>query len=277
MKLRQFNLSNMTNKLILTNVIAFVLIWISISIFGDNKVLDFIALQPIAIISGQKLWTLITSMFAHFSFWHLFVNMLSFYFIGNFVEKLIGKKRILYLYLFAGLFAGLFWSVVASLLGTGIITMKIFGNPLIYGIGASGALFGFVGVLAVLTPKTKVYMIAGPIVAIIIQYTLMGILPKDSAILSVINILITIYFIVAITSMLSFNSKMKNIGLPIQMPMWILPFVAILPLIFIGLFIDLPIGNMAHLGGLLLGLLYAYILKRRYPKKAKLIAKKFVN
>ncbi len=277
MQFNKFNLSSMTNKLIITNVIVFVLVWLLSIIFKQYNIINFVALQPITILSGQRLWTLLTSMFTHFTFWHLFVNMVSFYFIGNFVEKLIGKKRVIYLYLISGLFAGIFWTLVSNFLGVNPILMRIFGDPTVYGIGASGALFGFVGVLALLTPKIKVYMIAGPIIAIIIQYILIAIFPVNSAILGIINIIVTIYFIVAITSMLSLNSNLKKYSLPLEMPMWALPLVSIIPLIIVALFMDLPIGNMAHLGGLLAGLAYAYYIKTKYPRKTKMMSNQFRN
>ena len=44
---------------------------------------------------------------------HLFVNMFSLYFIGNFLEMIIGKKRFFWLYLISGLFAGLFFAFFA--------------------------------------------------------------------------------------------------------------------------------------------------------------------
>ena len=47
------------------------------------------------------------------------------------------------------------------------------------------------------------------------------------------------------------------------MPFWFLPIVAIVPLVIIGLFIELPIGNTAHLGGLIAGFAYGYYLKQK--------------
>ncbi len=268
-------LQSITNKLILINVIIFIINSIFLFIF-KNDLIKYVALQPASIISGNYLWTLLTSMFIHISFWHLVVNMISFYFIGNFVEKIIGGKRVLFLYLVSGLFAGIFWVLVSFFLGNGFF-IKIFGDSIVYGVGASGALFGFVGVLAILTPKTKVYMIMGPIIAIILEYVLIGILPEESIILNFLNILISIYFFIAVISMLNFSGNFKKITLPVELKMWMLPIISILPLIIIGIFINLPIGNMAHLGGLIFGIIFALVLKKKYPKKTKMIEKKFTN
>ena len=266
-------LDSMTGKLILVNIIVFVIIWIIKSFIGDGAILDLVALRPSSLFVGQNIWTIITSMFAHFSFWHLFVNMFSLYFLGNFVEKLIGSKRLLSAYLASGLFAGIFWSLVSFFLGNGAIGMKIFGNPAIYGVGASGAIFGLVGILAILTPRKRVYLLSGPIIAIILEYALYGLFPNNEALMGLVSILINIYIIVVLFSMFSFRQDRKNLAVPIELPFWLLPIVAIVPLIFIGLFMNLPIGNMAHLGGLLFGLLYGYILKLKFPRKTSILSR----
>lgn len=275
MKFKKNILESMTNKLILTNVIIFVVVWILRIIFKEG-IIPYVALQPISVMSGKSIWTIFTSMFVHFDLWHLIVNMISLFYVGNFVEKLIGKRRVLSLYILSGLFASVFWSGLSVLFGNGFF-VRIFGDPMVFGIGASGALFGFIGMLAVLVPKTKIHMIAGPIIAIIIEYILMSVLPENSIILTVVNFIVMIYFFIAIFSMLDFRGRYTQIALPIKLNMGLLPVVAILPLIIIGIFLDLPIGNIAHLGGLILGLGYALILKQKYPKKTKLIAKQFQN
>ena len=62
---------------------------------------------------------------------------------------------------------------------------------------------------------------------------------------------------------------------PLAMPFWILPIVAIVPLVVIGLFVNLPIGNTAHFGGLIAGIVYGKYLKNKYKNKTEIISKKF--
>ncbi len=138
--------------LIILNVISFIIMTILISI--NKNFLDFIALKPSNILSGKFLWTFITSMFMHGSFFHLLVNMLSLLFIGNLVEKILGKKRFLWFYLASGLFAGLFFV---------FLSLIIPGDFASYAVGASGALFGLIGLLMIITPNLPVYVMFIPI------------------------------------------------------------------------------------------------------------------
>lgn len=265
-----FNFS-LTVKLIFLNMIFFVIFY---SLFLLNYLsLDQIGLQPSNFVKGDNLWTIFTSMFMHANFVHLFFNMFSLFFIGMFVEKIIGKKRFFWFYIISGIFAGLFFAFLSGYFGTTPIGEKLFGDPSIPGVGASGALFGLLGLLAVLVPYSKVYLILGPLIAIVLEAVLQNVL--DPTVFSVLGILINIYFIASIFAIFSFSEKFRKIALPVEMPFWVLPIVAIVPLVIIGFFVSLPIGNMAHLGGLIIGLAYGFYLKRKYKRKAKLLSKYF--
>jgi membrane associated rhomboid family serine protease len=133
-------------------VVAFIAfdIWL----YLNPNAIDFIALKPASILQGKYLWTFLTSMFMHAGFLHIFVNMLSLFFVGSLVEKILGPKRYLITYLSAGLFAGLFF----------VLSGLIFPSALnAYAVGASGAIFGLVGLLMFMTPNLPVYIMFIPI------------------------------------------------------------------------------------------------------------------
>lgn len=202
-----------TSILIGINVVAFLIFMVLISGSDNGSAIALIALMPASVLAGERLWTFVTSMFMHAGLGHLFVNMVSLMFIGNFVEKLIGKKRFLWLYLGGGLFAGLFFVLIA--LSTGV-DMNVFA------VGASGAIFALGGLLAVLTPRLPVL----------------------------------VFFV-------------------IPMPMWAAMGFLMFGLWALSLGLGLPIGNIAHLGGLIVGLSYGFYLKRKYPKKTEMIGRYF--
>ena len=204
-----------TSILIFINVIAFIGFLILMNFVNETKLVPWVALMPSTIISGKAFWTFITSMFMHANFTHLLVNMISLMFIGNFVEKLIGKRRFISLYFVGGLFAGLFFVLIA--VATGI-------DLNVYAVGASGAIFALGGLLAVLTPRLPVL----------------------------------VFFI-------------------IPMPMWAAIGFLIFGLWALSLGFGLPIGNIAHLGGLIIGVGYGFYLRKKYPRKTKMISKYFAR
>jgi len=147
--------SSYTGILIFVNVVLFVAFLIMMNSMGDAAI-PLVAIQPAMIMAGQNVWTFITSMFMHASMTHLFVNMVSLFFLGTFVERLIGKKRFLWLYVVGGLVASLFFVVLAGFFGGSSLGGMVFGSPLAFAVGASGAIFALGGLLAVLTPKLPV-------------------------------------------------------------------------------------------------------------------------
>ena len=133
--------------LIAANVLFF-FIAIIISFFNPDF-LNFVALKPSDIMHWKNLWTMMTSMFMHAGAFHLFANMMSLLFLGSFLERLIGKKRFLGVYFISGIMGSIFYI--------------LFSDPNIPAVGASGAIFGIAGMLAVLTPKMPVYIMFIPI------------------------------------------------------------------------------------------------------------------
>lgn len=81
-------------------------------------------------------WMFLSAIFLHADFMHLFFNMFGLALFGSLLEQIIGSKKFLGLYLGTGVFASLVavWFYPASL-------------------GASGALMGVLGALAVMRPK----------------------------------------------------------------------------------------------------------------------------
>ena len=102
-------------------------------------------------------WRFVTPMFLHGSLLHLLVNMYSLWMIGPYVEKLYGSAKFIFIWVVTGV-AG----VVASYLtvlspGTPVGTLGrfIFKTQDGPSVGASGALFGLVGVLFVFGIKFR--------------------------------------------------------------------------------------------------------------------------
>jgi membrane associated rhomboid family serine protease len=91
--------------------------------------------------------TLITSMFLHGGFGHLFGNMLFLYIYGDNLEDKLGKGRYLVFYLLTGILSGLSHVFATYFQG---------GNPYIPCLGASGAISGVMGGYLFLFPQNKI-------------------------------------------------------------------------------------------------------------------------
>ncbi len=63
----------------------------------------------------------------------------------------------------------------------------------------------------------------------------------------------------------------------IPMPMWMAMVVLMFGIWALSLGLGLPVGNIAHLGGLIIGLSYGFYLKKQYPRKTKMISKYFTK
>jgi membrane associated rhomboid family serine protease len=258
-----FGSLSLTLKLILFNVFIFIISIVLFGIYGEDFFLSNLALTPSLILQGRNLWTILTSMFFHASFFHLFANMFSLFFIGNFLEKIIGRKRFFLVYIFSGIVGGIFYVGASFLLG----------NLDLPAVGASGAIFGLLGVLAVLVPLAKIYLIVGPLIVIVIQVILGGVL--SSTFVPILNLIVNVLIIFMIFSLFSFRSSFRKFALPLELPMWLVPIIAIVPLSIISFFIPLPIGNSAHFGGLLVGVIYGFWLRKRFPNKTNRISNYF--
>ena len=93
----------------LTIVIINVAVFLILSCFGDTENADFMAAHGASytpyIVQDGKYYLLITSMFLHFGLSHLFNNMVVLIFMGDILEKKLGKISYLLIY-FGGGIAG---------------------------------------------------------------------------------------------------------------------------------------------------------------------------
>lgn len=260
--------------------IVYILIIVSTILFFVQGILNYInptfidyySLKPADLIAGRYVWTLLTHIFIHANFLHLFVNMFSLFFIGMIVERIIGRKRFFWFYIIAGLFAGIMYTLCA-MVGSAYGLTSILGSIIVPAVGASGAVFGLLGILAVLIPTKKVSLIVGPLILIILQVALTPFMP--ASLQTIFSLIVNVLLVIMIFSMFVYNPKFSKISVPITLPLWLAPIIAIVPLIIVGIFIPLPIGNTAHLGGLIVGLIYGFYLRSKYKKKVEMVQRYF--
>lgn len=91
--------------------------------------------------------TMITSMFMHGGWAHLFGNMLFLYIFGDNVEQRMGSVKFLAFYVICGVISDLCQVVMTAMTG---------GNDMIPTLGASGAISGVLAAYLVLFPNQRV-------------------------------------------------------------------------------------------------------------------------
>ncbi len=149
--------------LLATNLFVYMLMWQSsamrFSVLGifSGPVLVAYGAKLNSLVQAGQWWRFVTPIFVHVNLLHLLVNMYSLWIIGPYVEKLYGGSKFVVFWVLTGI-AG----VVASYLtvvspdrplgSLGRFLFKIHDDP---SAGASGALFGLVGVLFVFGIKFR--------------------------------------------------------------------------------------------------------------------------
>ncbi len=136
-------------------------------------------MQPTRIIAQP--WTVLTSMFMHGSFWHIFANMITLYFFGSALLRLVGQGRFLLVYFAGGLLGNIFY-IVISFLGAAS-GIGLLGSPSVPVVGASGAIFALAGALVLMTPRLPVLIFPIPLpvplwVAVIGGFLILSLIPS---------------------------------------------------------------------------------------------------
>jgi rhomboid protease GluP len=151
--------------LLIANLFVFLLMWESSGLTAQALWQEFP--EPVLIAYGAKLnslinqqphewWRFVTPMFVHVNLLHVGVNMYSLWMIGPYVEKLYGSAKFVVFWVLTGI-AGVVASylTVRPNLPANALGRFLFKNHDVASAGASGALFGLVGVLFVFGIKFR--------------------------------------------------------------------------------------------------------------------------
>ena len=139
------------------------LLFIATSI--DKDLLWLLGLQPAGFL--DKPWTVVTNLFIHANIWHILGNMLTLYFFGSFLCRLVGVRNFLITYFCGGIL--------------GNILYILLGSPFSVAIGASGAIYALAGALVVMMPNLRVllyFIVPMPLwVVILVFFVLWSFIP----------------------------------------------------------------------------------------------------
>ncbi|MFQ5712232.1 MAG: rhomboid family intramembrane serine protease [Candidatus Geothermarchaeales archaeon] len=116
-----------------------------IAFFIQNVTGYWVYLMFVPALAFSMPWMFISSIFLHADFSHLFFNMFALFFFGIYLERMVGRRVFAGLFLLSGVLGNVGYMLTAS-------------SPYIPAVGASGAVYGVIGSLAVLAPLLMVFI-----------------------------------------------------------------------------------------------------------------------
>lgn len=134
-RMRKNPVSRVNFTIIIINILVFT--WVETTGSSENlaHMLECGAAFPPLIAAGEY-YRLVTCMFLHFGFEHLFNNMLLLFFIGDYLERAVGPLRYGVIYLLGGLGGSLLSFFYNLEIGREVVSA-----------GASGAVFAVIGAM----------------------------------------------------------------------------------------------------------------------------------
>lgn len=150
-----------TKNLVAINILMFIA-----TLVNENfMVANFAMFYPAS--PFFKPWQILTHMFMHGGFWHIFFNMYSLLMFGSILERSLGPKKFLIFYFVTGLGAvalhtGVEWMQARVFIANGAAG-AYHGLLMTPTLGASGAIYGVLIGFAMLYPQARLTLIFPPI------------------------------------------------------------------------------------------------------------------
>jgi membrane associated rhomboid family serine protease len=116
-------------------------LYIDGAMYGIYKMHYYLGLIPAIFI--ERVWTILTAIFVHADFWHLFFNMFALFFFGRVLKQMVGQNRFLLVFFVGGIIGNILYLV----LNIDSVT------PL---VGASGAIYAIAGALVLMVPNIRI-------------------------------------------------------------------------------------------------------------------------
>lgn len=154
-----------------TPVVNYVLIAINVAVFvyqislGSGSAMQEFILRygtiPLEITTGLDLYTLLTSMFMHGGFAHIFGNMMFLWVFGDNVEDALGHVGYLVFYLVVGVAASLAFAL-------------LYPQSRIPSVGASGAISGVLGAYLIFFGNNPIRVLIFYFIAVVPAWVMIG-------------------------------------------------------------------------------------------------------
>jgi membrane associated rhomboid family serine protease len=125
---------------------------------ANQRFIDTFAFNPAA----PAPWMFVSSIFLHADIMHIFWNMFMLFMFGTVLEKIIGHRDYIALFILAGIVGNVGYMLFCHVTG-----------EFYWSLGASGAIYGVFACLAILYPSMRVYLfffIPAPIILVLVFF-----------------------------------------------------------------------------------------------------------
>ncbi len=151
-------ISDVVKNLLLLNIVAYIATHLTGDI-GEEWLLRLSVYFPTS--DYFQPYQIVTYMFMHGNFAHIFFNMFALYMFGTPVEMSWGPRKFLFFYLFTGLGALVLQFAVQFIeLSQGSVDVQSVNYPM---MGASGAVFGILAAYGLQFPDSIIQLIIPPV------------------------------------------------------------------------------------------------------------------
>jgi rhomboid family protein len=140
--------TRMVKGLIIVTSAVFVVTYLPALLFGWKAPFIYLGLQPYLVVHRLYLWQLVTYLFLHGGFFHIFFNMFALWMFGPDLEQQWGGTEFLKFYFLCGIGAGIF----------DVVLTTMFGSPNSLTIGASGAIYGLLLAFGLIFPNRPIFI-----------------------------------------------------------------------------------------------------------------------
>lgn len=143
----KYTYSNASVYIILANLLVFFLCNYTDIGFRGMPLVYWLSMIP-AYVSRGWVWQLVTYMFVHGSFMHLFFNMFALLMFGRVLEQYLGTREFLLFYFLCGILGGVVSYVFYIIQGARFAVI----------LGASGSIYAMLFLAAVLFPRARIML-----------------------------------------------------------------------------------------------------------------------
>lgn len=109
-------------------------------------------------IAFSEPWRFFTSIFLHSDLMHIFFNGYALFMFGSLLERKVSQKNYLVLFLGAGLIGSILYYITTLSPWPPLCSSPFGGVWACPALGASGAIYGILGAVAMLLPDVVIYM-----------------------------------------------------------------------------------------------------------------------